>query len=95
MDSEPASAEIYSLKFSDTDFGRKKIKNSDSRKRNIPEDEYISANNELIEICMDSIEKYVSSIVNGKFNLTKLKDRENKVCKYCDFKSICRIQEVN
>ena len=95
VDSEPSSAEIYSLKFSDSDFGRKQIKNSESRKRNISEDDYISANNELINICLDSIEKHVKSIVNGRFNLTTLKDRENKVCKYCNFKSICRIQEVN
>ena len=95
VDSNPYSAEIYSLKFSDSDFGRKQIKNSESRKRNISEEEYISANNELINVCLDSIEKYVKSIVSGKFNLTTLKDRENKVCKYCNFKSICRIQEVN
>ena len=95
VDSVPSSAEIYSLKFSDSEFGRRQIKNSESRKRNISEEEYISANNDLINICLDSIEKYVKSIVSGKFNLTTLKDRENKVCRYCNFKSICRIQEVN
>jgi len=95
VDSNPYSAEIYSLKFSDSDFGKKPIKNSGSRKRNISEEEHISANNELINICLDSIGKYVKSIVSGKFNLTTLKDRENKVCGYCNFKSICRIQEVN
>ena len=95
VDFDPASAEIYSLKFSDSDFGRKKIKNSDSKKRNTSEEEYIFANNMLIDICIDSIRKYVQAIVSGKFNLTKLKDRDNKVCNNCGFRSICRIQEVN
>lgn len=95
VESDPSSAEIYSLKFSDSDFGRKQIKNSESRKRNISEEDYMAANKELINICLDSIEKYVKLIVNGKFNLTTLKDRENKVCKFCNFKSICRIQEVS
>ena len=95
VDSNPSSAEIYSLKFSDSDFGRKPIKNTESRKKNITEDEIISANNDLIEICLDAIEKYVTSIAKGKFNLTTLKDREYKVCKYCNFRSICRIQEAS
>ena len=95
VDSDPTSAEIYSLKFSNSDFGRKPIKNTESRKKNMTEDEIISANNDLIEICLDSIEKYVISIANGKFNLTTLKNREYKVCKYCNFRSICRIQEAS
>jgi ATP-dependent helicase/nuclease subunit B len=95
VDSDPSSAEIYSLKFSNSDFGRKPVKITDSRKKDMTEDEVIVANYDLIEICLDSIEKYVKSIANGKFNLSALKDRENKVCRYCDFRSICRIQEVN
>ena len=91
----PAEADIYSLKFSDDKFGPGKISNIDSRKRNIGEEEYINANNELIKICIESIKKYVNSIVEGKFNLTTLNDRDNKICNYCNFKSICRIQEVN
>jgi ATP-dependent helicase/nuclease subunit B len=95
VDSDPSSAEIYSLKFSYSDFGRKPIKNTKSRKKNITESEIISANNNLIEICLDSIEKYVKSIANGKFNLSILWDREKKVCRYCNFRSICRIQEAS
>ncbi len=41
------------------------------------------------------VSKYVEEISSGKFNLSQLEDRENKVCKYCNFRSICRIQEVN
>lgn len=94
-DFSPAEADIYSLKFSDEMFGPLKIKNIDTLRRNISEEEYIGANMELIKICKDSIDKYVNFIVSGKFNLTTLNDRDNKVCNYCNFKSICRIQEVN
>lgn len=91
----PVEADIYSLKFSDDKFGPAKISNIDSRRKNITAEEYINANNDLIKICTESIEKYVSFIISGKFNLTTLSDRDNKVCNYCNFKSICRIQEVN
>ena len=50
---------------------------------------------EIINVCIDSINKYVDEIASGKFNLSDLEDRENKVCRYCNFRSICRIQEVN
>ena len=95
VDTDPSSAEIYSLKFTNSDFGRKSVKNMGSRKKNMTEDELITANYDLIEICLDSIQKYVKSIANGKFNLSTLKDRENKVCRYCNFRSICRVQEVS
>ncbi|MEO8232262.1 MAG: hypothetical protein ABI638_08260 [Ignavibacteriota bacterium] len=89
----PAAAIIYSLKLSNKDFGEKKIHISSSR--NPKEDELIKSNEELIKICNEFIPAYVDKIVHGKFNLSTLEDRENKVCRFCDFKSICRIQEVN
>lgn len=90
---DPAAAIIYSLKLSTKDFGEKKIHLSTSR--NPGEDELLKSNEELINICNQYIPLYVDKIVNGKFNLSTLEDRENKVCRFCDFKSICRIQEAN
>jgi ATP-dependent helicase/nuclease subunit B len=89
----PAAAVIYSLKLNNKDFGEKKIHLSSSR--NPGEDESLKSNKGLINICNEFIPAYVNSIVNGKFNLSTLEDRENKVCRFCDFKSICRIQDVN
>lgn len=88
----PAAAVIYSLKLSNKDFGGKNIHISSSRSPG--EEELLQSNKELINICNEFIPAYVENIVNGKFNLSKLDDRENKVCRFCDFKSICRIQEV-
>lgn len=88
----PAAAVIYSLKLSNKDFGGKNIHISSSRSPG--EEELLQSNKELINICNEFIPAYVKNIVNGKFNLSTLEDRENKVCRFCDFKSICRIQEV-
>jgi len=76
-----AEASIYSLKPSTKDFGNQTV---------IKEED----NSVLINICIDSIKKYVDDIAEGKFNLSKLPDRENKVCRFCGFKPVCRIQDA-
>ena len=90
-DYDPLGSEIYSLKFNEKDFGPKLIKTSSSRSDS--NDKLISMSEDLIKICLESIKKYVEQISSGKFNLTTLEDRESKVCRYCSFRSICRIRE--
>ncbi|MGB5892870.1 MAG: PD-(D/E)XK nuclease family protein, partial [Ignavibacteriaceae bacterium] len=89
---EPFGAEIYSLKFNQKDFGSKLV--GIARAKN-DKDKMVHLAKEMIKICIESISKYVEEISSGKFNLSRLEDRENKVCKFCNFRSICRIQEVN
>lgn len=84
---------IYSLKLKKKEFGKKLI-HLMGAKRNITEEELIQSNLELIDICLDFIPMYVDNISKGIFNLSQLKDRESKVCRFCDFKSICRIQDL-
>jgi ATP-dependent helicase/nuclease subunit B len=91
-DYEPAGSEIYSLKYQEEKFGRQPIKLS-RKKTTVEED--IALNEELIKICLDAVEKYVAAIQQGKFHLSILEDRETKVCQYCNFRSICRIQEAS
>ncbi len=91
-DFSPAGAEIYSLKFNEKDFGKNFM---NLTRKKITEEEKIILNEELIKTCIDAIKKYVHNINEGKFNLSTLEDRENKVCRYCNFRPICRIQEVN
>ena len=83
---------IYSLKLNKDEFGEKKIHISSSRKP--IEDDFIKSNEELIKICIEFIPTYVDKITNGIFSLSQLEDRESKVCRFCDFKSICRIQDA-
>ncbi len=92
QNSDPAAAIIYSLKLTKNNFGEKIIHISNSRNPDV--EELIKSNEELINICNQFIPAYVQKIVEGKFNLSSLEDRENKVCRFCDFKSICRIQDL-
>ncbi|HSW54948.1 MAG TPA: PD-(D/E)XK nuclease family protein [Ignavibacteriaceae bacterium] len=91
----PADAQIFSLKFAEKDFGKKSIslKGRKSKIENV--DESIEAAEEMIKICLDMVNKFTAEISMGKFHLSKLKNRETKVCRFCDFKKICRIQEVD
>jgi len=73
-------------------FGRQPIKLS--RKKTTAEED-VQLNEELIKICLESVEKYVAAIHEGKFHLSMLEDREAKVCQYCNFRAICKIQEAN
>ncbi len=91
---EPAGAEIYSLKFKEEEFGKKLISQIHLAK-NTTTEKLIDANKEMIDICLSAIKKYVKEIVEGKFNLSTLSDRENKICRFCSFRPICRIQEVS
>lgn len=92
-DYETFGAEIYSLKFNENDFGPKLVKTSS--KRSMTKDDSVLMAEEMIQICLDAINKYVNEIIKGKFNLSELEERESKVCRYCNFRSICRIQEIN
>lgn len=93
-DMQPQNGYIYSLKFSEKEFGKKIVSllRAAEKKTDV---ELINSNIEMMKICVDAIDKYSSLISEGKFNLSTLKDRENKVCAYCDFRSVCRIQEVD
>ena len=89
----PAGAEIFSLKYSEKDFGIKSI--SLKRKgKNESLDVQIQNAEEMIKICIEMINNYVGDISQGKFNLSLLNDRESKICRFCDFKKVCRIQDV-
>ncbi len=89
-DYEPAGALIYSLKYRSDDFGRKELNFG----KKISGEEITEKYEELINICLEAVNKYVAGIRNGDFRLSQIENREEKACKYCGFKAICRIQEV-
>jgi len=91
----PADAQIFSLKYAEKDFGKKSIslKARKSKTENFQGE--IDAAEEMIKICLEMVAKFTTEISQGKFHLSTLKNRETKVCRYCDFKRICRIQEVD
>jgi ATP-dependent helicase/nuclease subunit B len=91
-DFSPGGMEIYSLKYKEGDFGKKPIKVT-AKQAGVENEEVLYE--KVIKICLESIEKYVKKIGEGRFNLSELKDRENKVCRFCGFKPICRVQEIS
>ena len=91
-DYEPAGSEIYSLKYQEGRFGRQPIKLT---RKAVSEEEEVKLNEELIAICLETVKRYVEAIQSGKFHLSTLEDRETKICQYCNFRAICRIQEAN
>lgn len=93
-DFKASPPEIYSLKYSENDFGRKIAGVRKPRRKNVDENYYSDAADALIHTAIEAVQKYVKLISEGRFNLSELEDRENKICRYCNFRSICRIQEV-
>ncbi len=79
---------IYSLKYAIDDFGKNKVASS---KKN----DEIQSIEQLIGRSIEHIKNSVRSITEGKFHLSKLEERENKVCRFCQFRTVCRIDDVN
>ncbi|MFA8342181.1 MAG: PD-(D/E)XK nuclease family protein [Rhodothermaceae bacterium] len=75
---------IYTLKYDHEKFGKHEVKYD--RKKSTPDELREHINNSL-----DMLSEYVREIISGKFNLSEMEDREAKICRFCDFKSVCRI----
>ena len=90
---KPLKTIIFSLKIDSSKFGKGEINITGSRKK-LTDEEKIEFNEIQIEKSLEIINDYISDIGIGRFPLTDIKDYENKVCKYCDFKAVCRISEV-
>ena len=86
---KPNEMYIYSLKYNYNQFGKTSV--SLTRKKNIDPAELAE---EVMTVSMEKIKEYVQAMEKGHFPLTKLEDREKKVCGYCNFKEICRIEET-
>ena len=94
----PAAGTIYSLKFSAEDFGPDEVKVVKRKSYDEASDEVkeqiIKANEELISHTLQKIDSLINGISTGIYHLSKLEKKEEKVCRLCSFKSVCRIQEV-
>lgn len=87
-----AGADIYSLKYKDGEFGRNPVIPS-AKEKKISNEEIEIINNSLVDSSIEYINKYVNNIANGIYNLSTLVDREEKICRYCNFKTVCRVKE--
>ncbi|MBU0476014.1 MAG: PD-(D/E)XK nuclease family protein [Bacteroidetes bacterium] len=80
---------IYSLKYKDDIFGKNKV--SLSQKKNISQAELIE---EYVNIALGYVKNSVENIRKGHFPLTRFLDNNEKVCKFCNYKMICRIDSI-
>ena len=89
---------IYSLQYAAKKFGPEiankpsskyedNVENEDSRAQAIEKSE------EMMAFAGEKIKEYVNGITGGEFYLSTLYDRDDKVCKYCEFQKICRVKE--
>jgi ATP-dependent helicase/nuclease subunit B len=84
----PGEMFIYSLKYNADDFGKDRLSLGSKKETKF------NSVNELIANTVTAIKNYVASISEGKFNLSKLEDREAKVCRFCQFRLVCRIDDI-
>ncbi len=93
---DPAGAYIYSLKYNEKDFGRILITKPRTKEFSLADEnkkkEIIEFYYGIMDAAVENVRKYVDNITEGKFNLSSLEDRETKVCSYCKYIPICRIQ---
>lgn len=78
---------IYSLKYALDDFGKNPVSIKYAR------DEEIKTIEQLIDKTISHITNYIRQISEGKFGLSPHTDREKLICSYCQFKSVCRVEE--
>ncbi len=85
----PRKMFIYSLKYSSDKFGKKPVFTNEKKS----DDSIASKNHVLFNSLKSNIPKYVNGIAEGRFNLSSLEDRENKICYRCDLRAVCRVDE--
>ncbi len=83
---------IFSLNYKDEKFGSLPIRLKGNAK--LEQKEKRELNESLLEVTKGHLINYHNKIKNGTFNISELENREDKVCKYCDFKSFCRVKEI-
>lgn len=79
---------IYSLKYAIDDFGKKVVKSKGGK------DHEIQSVEQLVLKSIEHVKNFIAAISDGKFHLSKLDDREGKVCRFCEFRTVCRIDDL-
>jgi ATP-dependent helicase/nuclease subunit B len=87
----PAGADIFSLKYKEGDFGRHSL----VKEKKLTKEELIEEYEKIISISRKHIEEYTTNIAKGIFHPSLIEKREEKACKYCEFNSVCRIEEIS
>ncbi|MDA3860093.1 MAG: PD-(D/E)XK nuclease family protein [Melioribacteraceae bacterium] len=85
----PEAMTIYSLKYMEKTFGKNRV--SLSRKKDANQTDLIEG---FVDTALNHVRESVANIRKGNFPLTKFIDNTEKVCRFCNYKMICRIDAV-
>ncbi len=83
----PVLMNIFSLRLQNKDF--RKFKIYPPKKDDDPHLYY----DDIISNTINIIKTQVGKIGNGEFHLSQLENRDKVVCRYCSYKSVCRVEE--
>jgi ATP-dependent helicase/DNAse subunit B len=80
---------IYTLNYKGDKFGKNRVSLSRSKSANQSEliDKYV-------DIALEHVKNSVKNIRKGNFPLTKFMENTEKICKFCNYKMICRIDAI-
>ncbi len=81
---------IYSLNYTDENFGKNRV----SLTRKKKDVDFAALLNEYVDIALSHVKNSVKGIRAGEFPLTKFIEDNEKVCRFCNYKMICRIDSV-
>ncbi|MCF6269661.1 MAG: PD-(D/E)XK nuclease family protein [Melioribacteraceae bacterium] len=86
---KPQAMTIYSLKFQKNIFGKNPVYLG--RGSNVDYSEIID---EYVEIALEHVKAAVYSIRKGEFPITPFLDNRDKVCRFCNYNMICRVDGI-
>ncbi len=87
----PKAMSIYNLKYQETIFGKNAVSISRSRTADF---DPTSDLNQLVDKALHHVKKSVDNIINGNFPITPFSDEKDKICRFCNFNTICRVDEL-
>lgn len=88
----PVAMSIYTLKYAESKFGKNRV--SLTKKKKIEQNELTELINEYVDIALNHVRESIANIRRGNFPLTRFLDETEKVCRYCPYKTICRIDSI-
>lgn len=87
----PKAMSIYNLKYQETIFGKNAVSVSRSRTADFDPTPDL---NQLVDKALHHVKKSVDNIINGNFPITPFSDEKDKICRFCNFNTICRVDEL-
>ena len=88
-DFNPLAMTIYTLKFQKDNFGKHPLHLGGGK--NADQSQLI---NEYVDIAIDYVKEAVNNIRRGAFPITEFLDSREKVCRFCNYKMICRVDGI-